>query len=81
MLKILGPVHTGTIAYRYLSFRSRKLNAQGLRSHGNAFNRSVLFQKMDRFQKCKKSGTVRNRSVPFRCEQEIWPENWNDEFS
>ena len=32
----LGPVHMGTQSFRSISFRSKKWNAQGLRSHGNA---------------------------------------------
>ena len=62
---ILGPVPRE----RNHSKLCRKWSAKGLRSDGNASNRTVPFQKMERLKSDTKRGTIRNRSVPFPSEQ------------
>ena len=65
----LTPRSYGNAIVPLRSVLVRKWNAEGLRSDGDACNRTVLFQKIERLKRLKKIGTIRNRSVPFPSKQ------------
>ena len=50
-LRDLDPVLTGTQFFYFVPYCSEKWNAEGLRSDGNASNRTVPFQKMEQPKK------------------------------
>ena len=47
----LGLVRTGTHSFHFVPYCSEKWNAEGLRSDGNASNRTIPFQKIERLKK------------------------------
>ena len=65
LLCLNTPVHIGAQSFHFLTYCSEKWNAEGLCSDGNASNKTVPFQKMERLKSDTKSGTIGNRSVQF----------------
>ena len=59
----------GTQSSHFVPYCSEKWNAERLRSGGNASNRTVPFQTMERLKLCYESRTMCNRTGPFPSEQ------------
>ena len=47
----IGPVHPATQSFNLTLYCSEKWNAEGLRSDGNASNKTVPFQNMERLKR------------------------------
>ena len=66
-----GPVHTGTQSFRSISFRSvpKSGTLRACVHTGTLEITSFRSKKWNDEKSDTKSGTIRNRSVPFPCEQ------------